>query len=86
MTRGRGSRSVEIDCWDGDDGEPKVTHGNTLCTPCLLKDVLTALKETAFVTSDMPVSVSIEMHCGKQQQIRCAHLMRTILGAALLFP
>ena len=27
-----GSRAVEVDCWDGDDGEPDVTHGHTLCT------------------------------------------------------
>ena len=28
----QGCRSVEIDCWDGDDSEPVVTHGNTLCS------------------------------------------------------
>ena len=35
-----GCRSVEIDCWDGTDGEHEVTHGNTLTTTCKLQDVL----------------------------------------------
>lgn len=63
-----GCRSVEIDIWDGVDGEPDVTHGNTLTSTCKLQEVLTAIYESAFVTSELPISLSLEMHCSKAQQ------------------
>ena len=43
-----------------------------------------ALLEAAFVTSELPVIVSLEMHCCHKQQGRCAALMRAILGGSLL--
>ena len=64
----QGCRSVEIDCWDGNDGEPIVTHGGTACSKTKLRLVLAALAETAFVSHTLPVFISIEMHCCAQQQ------------------
>ncbi|KAJ8949872.1 hypothetical protein NQ318_010506 [Aromia moschata] len=51
-----GCRCVELDCWDGkgEDEEPIITHGRAMCTDILFKDVIYAIRDTAFVTSDYP--------------------------------
>lgn len=40
---------MEVDCWDGSDGEPVVYHGHTLTSKILFKDIIATLKEYAFV-------------------------------------
>lgn len=39
---------MEVDCWDGSDGEPIVYHGHTLTSKILFKDVIATVKEYAF--------------------------------------
>ncbi|KAM6934380.1 1-phosphatidylinositol 4,5-bisphosphate phosphodiesterase delta-4 [Xenentodon cancila] len=80
----RGCRCVEVDCWDGSDGEPVVYHGHTLTSKILFKDVISTLKEYAFKTSDFPVIVSVENHCGVEQQTVMAQHLSQILGDTLL--
>ncbi|XP_035899803.1 1-phosphatidylinositol 4,5-bisphosphate phosphodiesterase [Anopheles stephensi] len=81
-----GCRCVELDCWDGkgEDEEPIITHGMAMCTDILFKDVIYALRDTAFVTSDYPVILSFENHCCKSQQYKLAKYCDEILGDLLL--
>lgn len=41
-------RCVELDCWDGPNGEPVIYHGHTLTSKVLFKDVIKAIKDYAF--------------------------------------
>ena len=68
----------------GRRGEPVVTHGNTLVNKISFASVAKAVRETAFITSQAPVILSLEMHCGAKQQARIAELLKKELGARLL--
>ena len=48
------------------------------------QDVIQAIRDTAFVTSDFPVILSFENHCTKYQQYKLAKYCEEILGDYLL--
>ncbi|CAJ0936218.1 unnamed protein product, partial [Mesorhabditis belari] len=82
----KGARLLELDVFSGDQGEPIITHKNTLITPLSLRHALRSIQRTAFETSPYPVILTIENHCGHAQQKVMAELFLEILGDQLYRP
>ncbi|XP_034520068.1 1-phosphatidylinositol 4,5-bisphosphate phosphodiesterase eta-1 isoform X8 [Ailuropoda melanoleuca] len=74
---------IEVDCWDGPDGEPVVHHGYTLTSKILFRDVVETINKHAFVKNEFPVILSIENHCSVQQQRKIAQYLKGIFGDKL---
>ncbi|XP_050313003.1 1-phosphatidylinositol 4,5-bisphosphate phosphodiesterase classes I and II isoform X2 [Anthonomus grandis grandis] len=79
-----GCRCVELDFWNGRTEEPVIVHGYTFVPEISAKEVLEAIAETAFKTSDYPVILSFENHCNPRQQAKIAGYCREIFGDMLL--
>eukprot|EP00035_Acanthoeca_spectabilis_P022792 m.445796 g.445796 ORF g.445796 m.445796 type:complete len:1196 (-) comp19278_c0_seq1:113-3700(-) len=85
-----GCRCVEIDIWNGKTADgiecPIVTHGPleyTHCKTILFRDVMLAIRDTAFVYSEYPVILSFENHCNLPNQQAMARDVLSIFGDTL---
>ncbi|CAH1173596.1 unnamed protein product [Phaedon cochleariae] len=79
-----GCRCVELDFWNGRTDEPIIVHGYTFVPEISAREVLEAIAETAFKTSDYPVVLSFENHCNPRQQAKIANYCKEIFGDMLL--
>ncbi|KFH43651.1 1-phosphatidylinositol 4,5-bisphosphate phosphodiesterase-like protein [Hapsidospora chrysogenum ATCC 11550] len=80
----QGCRCVEIDCWNGPNGQPKVTHGQTLTSNVSFREVLVVIKKYAFVKTLFPLWISLEVRCSEEQQRVMAVILREVFGSQLI--
>ncbi|OHW96635.1 1-phosphatidylinositol-bisphosphate phosphodiesterase delta-1 [Colletotrichum incanum] len=64
--------------------EPRVLHGFTLTKEVLFRDVCQIVRDYAFAVSDLPLIVSLEMHCSPLQQGAMFDIMEETWGEYLL--
>ncbi|PHH73628.1 hypothetical protein CDD80_3672 [Ophiocordyceps camponoti-rufipedis] len=56
--------------------EPRVLHGYTLTRDVPFRDVCQAIRDSAFAVTDLPLIVSLEVHCSPGQQAVMVELMQ----------
>ncbi|KAI4177990.1 MAG: hypothetical protein LQ343_000074 [Gyalolechia ehrenbergii] len=66
--------------------EPRVLHGYTLTKEVPFRDVCIAIRDAAFVHSDLPIIVSLEVHTGKEQQEVMVEIIEQVWKGLLVKP
>lgn len=64
--------------------EPRVLHGYTLTKEIRFRAVCESIRDSAFVVSNLPVIVSLEVHCSAEQQLVMVRIMREVFDGLLV--
>ncbi|XP_065653879.1 inactive phospholipase C-like protein 2 [Hydra vulgaris] len=79
----RGCRYIELECYDGDEGEPSIYHGNNCTLKLPFLDTIKVIAENAFYSTDYPLILSIENHCSTKQQLVMAQHLKMVFRDCL---
>ena len=66
----------KVDVYDGPDNKPQIFHQKTLTSKIYFEDALIACKEAAFVLTDYPLIITIELHCSSEGQKDMAQIIK----------
>ena len=64
--------------------EPRVLHGYTLTQSVPFRAVVHAIKDSAFIASDLPIIVSLEVHANLDQQHTMVEIMKEVWAEHLV--
>jgi hypothetical protein len=64
--------------------EPRVLHGPTLSKGVSFRDVCYTIRDAAFITSDLPVIISLEVHASPEQQEIMVEIMKEVWRCLLV--
>ncbi len=64
--------------------EPRVLHGYTLTKEVSFRDVCVEIRKSAFVATDLPLIVSLEVHCKAEQQQVMVDIMKETWDGVLV--
>ncbi|OTB10076.1 hypothetical protein K445DRAFT_323382 [Daldinia sp. EC12] len=66
--------------------EPRVLHGYTLTKEVSFREVCVAIRDNAFIVTDLPLIVSLEVHCSQEQQEAMVRIINEVWAGYLLPP
>ncbi|XP_072102218.1 1-phosphatidylinositol 4,5-bisphosphate phosphodiesterase delta-1-like [Mobula birostris] len=81
----KGCRWMEMECWNGRNGEPVTYHGFALTSEVLLRDVMEVINNYAFTVTPYPFILLLRSHCSLEQEKVMVQVMESILGDKLLY-
>ena len=64
--------------------EPRVLHGHTLTKGTTFREICHAIRDSAFVASDLPLVVSLEVHASLEQQQTMVDIMLEVWKGLLV--
>ncbi|VDN51859.1 unnamed protein product [Dracunculus medinensis] len=81
----KGARLLELDVFNGENGEPCITHKRTLIASITLRHALQVINKYAFKNNPYPIILTIENHVGLPQQKAMARIFHEVLGDKIYF-
>lgn len=77
-----GAKCIDLEIWDSKEG-PHVRL-EKMVKPLDLLEVLESINKYAFIISDMPLIISLRIHCNQTNQGRLAQMLTSVFKQKLL--